>query len=123
MDYPDFILGDIYGFFDNVTTHTNSTNDEKPGLLFWVGVFFSRLWSHYIVNRGNLFGSVDRLNFWKGVGCEYAIKSLPCSVANRDSCRNCLSKAFLYNGTKKFFYTRFHVLWQKLLALLGQRDG
>jgi YQGE family putative transporter len=120
-----FILGASTGFFwtNRYLLTLNSTNDENRNYFFGLESFFFSLWSITIpLIVGTFLASVDRLNFLGKVldvnnGYQIiTVFSLLIAIAAVIA----LSKGNFDNPVqKKFFYTRFHVLWQKLLALAG----
>lgn len=120
-----FVLGASTGFFwtNRYLLTLNSTIDENRNYFFGLESFFFSLWSITVpLIAGTFLASVDGLNFLGKVldvnnGYQIiTVFSLLIAVA----AVMVLSKGNFDNPVqKKFFYTRFHVLWQKLLTLAG----
>lgn len=120
-----FILGASTGFFwtNRYLLTLNSTNDENRNYFFGLESFFFSLWSITVpLIVGTFLASVDGLAFLGKVldvnnGYQIiTVFSLFIAVA----AVIVLSKGNFENPVqKKFFYIRFHQLWQKLLTLAG----
>lgn len=120
-----FVLGASTGFFwtNRYLLTLNSTNDENRNYFFGLESFFFSLWSIVVpLIVGTFLGSVSRLYFlgkMLDVNNGYQIITvislliaiIACTVLSRGNFTNPVQK--------KFFYTRFHILWKKLLTLAG----
>lgn len=120
-----FILGASTGFFwtNRYLLTLNSTNDENRNYFFGLESFFFSLWSITVpLIVGTFLASVDSLNFLGkvlDVNNGYQIITV-FSLLIAIAAVIVLSKGNFDNPVqKKFFYIRFHVLWQKLLTLAG----
>lgn len=120
-----FVLGASTGFFwtNRYLLTLNSTNDENRNYFFGLESFFFSLWSITVpLIVGAFLVSIDGFVFLGKVldvnnGYQFITAfSLLIAIA----AVFVLSKGRFENPVqKKFFYTRFHVLWQKLLTLAG----
>ncbi|HBC39495.1 MAG TPA: MFS transporter [Porphyromonadaceae bacterium] len=120
-----FVLGASTGFFwtNRYLLTLNSTNDENRNYFFGLESFFFSLWSITVpLIVGAFLVSVDGFVFLGRVldvnnGYQF-ITAFSLLVAM--AAGFVLSKGHFDNPVqKRFFYTRFHVLWQKLLTLAG----
>lgn len=118
-----FILGASTGFFwtNRYLLTLNSTNDQNRNYFFGLESFFFSLWSITVplivgaflasIAGKTLFGKVLEVN--NG----YQIITVFSLVIAIGACV-VLSKGKFENPVqKKFFYTKFHILWRKLLTL------
>ncbi|MDD2245658.1 MAG: MFS transporter [Proteiniphilum sp.] len=120
-----FVLGASTGFFwtNRYLLTLNSTNDENRNYFFGLESFFFSLWSITVpLIVGAFLVSVDGFVFFGRVldvnnGYQFiTLFSLLIAIA----AGLVLSKGHFDNPVqKRFFYTRFHLLWQKLLTLAG----
>ena len=120
-----FILGASTGFFwtNRYLLTLNSTNDENRNYFFGLESFFFSLWSITVpLIVGAFLVSVDGFVFLGKIldvnnGYQF-ITAFSLLVAL--AAVLVLSRGRFDNPVqKKFFYTRFHLLWQKLLTLAG----
>lgn len=118
-----FILGASTGFFwtNRYLLTLNATNDDNRNYFFGLESFFFSLWSIVVplfvgffltsIQGKILLGKV--LNVNNG----YQIMTLLALIIAICACI-VLSKGNFSNPVqKKFFYTKFHILWKKMLAL------
>lgn len=118
-----FALGASTGFFwtNRYLLALNSTNDKNRNYFFGLESFFFSLWSIVIpLAVGAFLGSLEG-NVWFGytisVNIGYQIITVIVFVIAVFACI-ALSKGDFANPVqKKFIYFKFHVLWQKFLAL------
>lgn len=118
-----FALGASTGFFwtNRYLLALNSTNDKNRNYFFGLESFFFSLWSIVIpLAVGVFLGSLDG-KVWFGyaisVNIGYQIITVIVFVIAVLACI-ALSKGDFANPVqKKFIYFKFHVLWQKFLAL------
>ena len=118
-----FALGASTGFFwtNRYLLALNSTNDKNRNYFFGLESFFFSLWSIVIpLAVGAFLGSLEG-NVWFGytisVNIGYQIITVIVFVIAVLACI-ALSKGDFANPVqKKFIYFKFHVLWQKFLAL------
>lgn len=120
-----FVLGASTGFFwtNRYLLTLNSTNDENRNYFFGLESFFFSLWSIVVpLMIGAFLGSVNGLYFFGkvlDVNNGYQVITVISLLVAIIACI-VLSKGNFTNPVqKKFFYTRFHVLWKKLLTLAG----
>lgn len=120
-----FVLGASTGFFwtNRYLLTLNSTDDENRNYFFGLESFFFSLWSIVVpLMIGAFLGSVSGLYFLGkvlDVNNGYQIITVISLLIAIIACI-VLSKGSFDNPVqKKFFYTRFHILWKKLLTLAG----
>ncbi|MDN5296319.1 MAG: transporter, family, putative transporter [Bacteroidota bacterium] len=120
-----FVLGASTGFFwtNRYLLTLNSTNDENRNYFFGLESFFFSLWSIIVpLIVGAFLASVEGLGFFGkvlNVNNGYQIITA-FSLLIAIAAVIVLSKGHFENPVqKKFFYTRFHILWRKLLTLAG----
>ncbi len=120
-----FVLGASTGFFwtNRYLLTLNSTDDENRNYFFGLESFFFSLWSIVVpLIVGAFLGSVNGLYFLGkvlDVNNGYQIITVISLLIAIIACL-VLSKGRFDNPVqKKFFYTRFHILWKKLLTLAG----
>lgn len=120
-----FVLGASTGFFwtNRYLLTLNSTNDENRNYFFGLESFFFSLWSIVVpLMVGAFLGSVSGLYFLGkvlDVNNGYQIITVV-SLFIAIIAGVVLSRGNFANPVqKKFFYTRFHILWKKLLTLAG----
>ncbi len=120
-----FVLGASTGFFwtNRYLLTLNSTNDENRNYFFGLESFFFSLWSIVVpLVVGAFLGSVSRLYFLGtvlDVNNGYQIITVFSLLIAIMACIVLSKGNFANPAQKKFFYTRFHILWKKLLTLAG----
>ena len=119
------ILGASTGFFwtNRYLLTLNSTNDDNRNYFFGLESFFFSLWSIIVpLIVGAFLVSVDGralLGKVMNINNGYQIITLVAFIIAIGACIVLSRGKFANPDQKKFFYTKFHVLWQKLLALAG----
>ncbi|MDR1973243.1 MAG: MFS transporter [Bacteroidales bacterium] len=119
------VLGASTGFFwtNRYLLTLNATNDENRNYFFGIESFFFSFWNIIIpitvgaflgaVAHWNIFGNILSVNNGYQIitGVTLVIAICACIVLSRGKFEN--------PKQKKFFYVRFHSLWNKLLGLAG----
>lgn len=119
------VLGAATGFFwtNRYLLTLNATNDDNRNYFFGLESFFFSLWNIVIplivggvlvyIQQKELFGHVLNINngYQLIAVVSFIIGVLACIVLSKGDFENPIEK--------KFIYFKFHVLWNKLLALAG----
>ncbi|MDR0618992.1 MAG: MFS transporter [Bacteroidales bacterium] len=121
-----FVLGASTGFFwtNRYLLTLTSTNDDNRNYFFGIESFFFTFWNIVIpLAVGAFLSSFKGTSDWFGkqlstnngyqiiTGIAFIVAILACIVLSRGKFEN--------PKHKKFFYARFHALWNKLLVLAG----
>lgn len=120
-----FALGASTGFFwtNRYLLTLNSTNDVNRNYFFGIESFFFSTWSILVpLAVGALLGSIDGKELFGqtvDVNSGYQIITVIVFAIAVGACLILSRGKFENPVQKKFFYTRFHSLWNKMLALAG----
>jgi YQGE family putative transporter len=120
-----FALGAATGFFwtNRYLLTLNATNDGNRNYFFGVESFFFSLWSIVVPLAVGAFlgavGGVQLFGYTLDINNGYQIITILTLVIALAACAALSRGKFDNPKQKKFFYLRFHPLWNKLLALAG----
>lgn len=120
-----FALGASTGFFwtNRYLLTLNSTNDVNRNYFFGIESFFFSTWSILVpLAVGTLLGSIDGKELFGqtvDVNSGYQIITVIVFAIAVGACLVLSRGKFENPVQKKFFYTKFHSLWNKMLALAG----
>lgn len=120
-----FALGASTGFFwtNRYLLTLNSTSDENRNYFFGIESFFFSTWSILVpLAVGALLGSIDGKELFGqvvDVNSGYQIVTVVAFAIAVGACVVLSRGKFENPVQKKFFYTKFHSLWNKMLTLAG----
>ncbi|MDR1416123.1 MAG: MFS transporter [Prevotellaceae bacterium] len=120
-----FTLGAATGFFwtNRYLLTLNATNDSNRNYFFGIESFFFSLWSIAVpLAVGAFLGTIESIEVFgyrPNVRTGYQVITVIMLVAAAGACVALSKGKFENPKQRRFFYLRFHQLWNKLLALAG----
>jgi YQGE family putative transporter len=120
-----FTLGAATGFFwtNRYLLTLTATNDSNRNYFFGIESFFFSLWSIAVpLGVGAFLGTIESIELFgyaPDIRTGYQIITVITLAAAVGACVALSKGKFENPKQKRFFYLRFHKLWNKLLALAG----